>query len=234
MIRIFGDIETLGTAAADYVAGAGRQAVAARARFDLVLSGGSTPRRTFELLADGTSADRDLWDATHVYWGDERCVPADHPDSNFRMAMISLIVPVGLPPAHVHRIEAEADSPAVVAGRYGADFPACPDLVLLGLGTDGHTASLFPGSPLLGESADRFAVVDGPIEPRRRITMTPRTIASARDVLVLVSGENKRAAMQRVMSEQGDVADTPARLVRDAVWYVTENAVPGGRDQVRG
>ncbi len=216
------------------MAGAGRQAVAARARFDLVLSGGSTPRRMFELLADGTSADRDLWDTTHVYWGDERCVSADHPDSNYRMAMTALIIPVGLPAAHVHRIEADAEDPDAVAGRYGADFPACPDLLLLGLGTDGHTASLFPGSPLFGESADRFAVVEGPVEPRRRITMTPRTIASARDVLILVSGGNKRAAMRRVMSENGDVADTPARLVRDAVWFVTEDAVPDGRDQVHG
>jgi len=224
MIRVFADYESLSEAAASFIRSAGNSAVRSRGRFDLVLSGGRTPRRAYELLAGLTPEGRAFWPKTRVFWSDERCVPPDHPDSNYRMARLALLDPAGIPEANVHRICAEDPDPEAVAASYGRIFPKAADLVLLGMGPDGHIASLFPFSPVLDERKKRFAVSRADVQPKDRITITPPALAAARTVLVLVSGAQKASALARVFADEGDVRLTPARLVRDASWFLDREA----------
>ena len=220
MIRVCPDYETLSEAAAEHIRSVGVEAVRERGRFDLVLSGGQTPRRAYDILAERTANDRSLWENTHVFWGDERCVPMNDPESNYLTGKRALLEPARIPRANVHPITARPPDEEAVAESYAQVFPEAPDLLILGMGVDGHTASLFPRSALLDESRKRFAFCLAPIEPKERITMTPGVIASARNVLVLVSGAEKAPALRRVFAPQGDLHETPARLLRHATWLV--------------
>jgi 6-phosphogluconolactonase len=202
----------------------GREAVVQRGLFHLALSGGSTPRGAYGILAEKLGADPRLRRATHFYWGDERCVPAGHPQSNYAMARGCLLDRLEILPGQVHRIHAEDPDPEGAAEQYAASFPARVDLLLLGMGEDGHTASLFPGSRGLARGDRRFVFVEAPVEPRGRITITPAGIAAAREVLVLVCGASKAAALRRVFAPEGDVQQSPARLVREATWFVDRSA----------
>src|SRR5215217_8147005 len=156
-VIVAGDLEALSHQVANQIARTATEAVAARGRCALALAGGNTPRRTYELLAEPPLRDAMPWDALHLFWGDERCVPPDHPDSNYRMAREALIDRAPIPAANVHRVPTEEGSAVAVAAYYERelrtffaleveDVPRF-DLILLGLGPDGHTASLFPGSP---------------------------------------------------------------------------------------
>lgn len=175
-------------------------AIAARGRFLLVLAGGSTPRGTYARLA---RADAD-WTRWHVFYGDERCLPADNPARNSRMARNTLLDHVPVPREQHHPIPAEL-GPAAGAARYSALLAGIGafDCVLLGLGEDGHTASLFPGlDPGLDPGAQRdapdvMAVCNAPKPPPGRISLSARRLSRARSVLFLVSGERKRAAVMR-------------------------------------
>ena len=223
MRRDFPDAGSLARAAAAFIVEAGRRAAADRGRFDLVLSGGRAPEAAYRRLAAEYRADA-LWARTHFWWGDERCVPPSDTASNYRLARRALLKPLGVAAARVHRIEAER-APTVAAAGYECIFPARPDLVLLGVGADGHTASLFPGSPALREVDSRFVAVEAPVSavpPVRRITITPRVLREAAGVLVLAARRAKRAALARVFDEEGNAAETPARLVRGADWFVCE------------
>lgn len=224
MIRVFSSYEELSNAAAKQIVLIGRQRVAERGRFDLILAGGKTPRRTYEILSETTHSDRTLWKHTHIFWSDERCVLSDHPESNYGIAKIALLDFLRIPPQHIHRIPGENPDPGETAKRYESEFPLQPDLVMLGCGEDGHTASLFAGSPALDESKRRFAAVEAPVEPRGRITMTPPAIAAARTIFVLAAGSSKAAALRHIFSKAGHIHNTPARLVRDAIWFVDKDA----------
>jgi len=224
MIRTFDDYEHLSQAAAEFVVDAGRVAVARAGRFDLVLAGGSTPQRTHALLADALRSDADLSAATHFYFGDERCVPPDSAESNYHSARVHLFDAIDLGPDRVHRIPAEQVDRHAVARTYGQTFPAAPDLLMLGMGDDGHTASLFPGSSALDEQVERFQPTVAPTQPVNRISATPVVLQAARQTLVLVWGMNKAPALRRVFAVEGDVCRTPARLVREAVWFVDADA----------
>jgi 6-phosphogluconolactonase len=224
MIRVYSDAEALSRAAADQVLLIGRSAVTERRRFHLALAGGRTPNAAYAILAREDRGDRRLWDQTHFYWGDERCVPPDHPASNFRAARLALLDALGLRPDQIHRIEGEAADPRAAADRYTALFPAQPDLVILGMGEDGHTASLFPDSPALDVSEPGFTVSEAPVEPKRRITITPPALAAALSVVVLVAGAVKAEALARVFNREGTIYETPARLVRDRLWLVDRAA----------
>ena len=214
----------LAEAAAAAILATGRGALLARGRFDVLLSGGNTPQKTYEVLARTGRAERELWAATHFYWSDERCVPPSHPASNYRLAQTFLLDPLEVPPGQVHRIRAELVPSETAAAEYERICPPRPDLVLLGLGADGHTASLFPGSPALLERERRFLAVRAPVSPALRVTITPAGLASARRTLLLVSGAGKRAALADVFSPEGSVERIPARLVRDADWFVDRAA----------
>ena len=207
-----------------YIAAVARRCVAERGSFRWVLSGGRTPEETYRALAEKLHCSRELWGKTHVFWGDERCVPCDHPQSNYLMAKRRLLDFVDIPPQQIHRIPADAPDLRRAVEQYERILPIVPDLIMLGLGEDGHTASLFPHSPALEESERRLALIEAPVEPRARITVTPPVLAAAREVLVLVAGSGKAAALARVFAAEGDYHETPARLVRDAAWFVDKDA----------
>jgi 6-phosphogluconolactonase len=182
----------------------------ARDPFTVALSGGSTPRRLYQILA--TTSGRVPWERVHVFWGDERCVPPDHPESNYRMAREALLDHVPLPAKNVHRVRGEW-APEAAAQAYAVeleDFFGAPwprfDLILLGLGSDGHTASLFPGSDTLHERERPIAVATATYQdrPAQRVTFTLPLINAARHVLFLVSGADKADIVQRVLETAGE------------------------------
>jgi len=223
-IAVFPDEEALMRSEANDVATIAAEATAARGRFLLALSGGSTPRRLYELLAREPWARRIDWSRVHVFWGDERCVPPDHPQSNYRMAREALLDRVPIPPANIHRILGEVE-PHRAADLYeqtlrsffgSAEGPPGRsfDLALLGMGTDGHTASLFPGAPPVTEDR-RWAMPYNVESPSSmwRITLTPVVLNAADDVTFLVVGTKKADRLREVLSG-GDRAALPALAIR--------------------
>jgi len=219
---VFPDLNSLVASAAEQVVTLAGAAIAARGRFAIGLSGGSTPRPLYELLASPAFASRIDWTNVHVFWGDERCVPPDHPDSNYRMARETLLDHVPLPPDNIHRLAGELD-PATAAADYEAhlraffagDGEAGPrfDLLLLGMGDDSHTASLFPGTAALGET-ERWAAANY-VEKLDawRLTLTPPALNAAAEIMVLVSGASKADAFHAVLSGPTDPDKYPAQVL---------------------
>jgi 6-phosphogluconolactonase len=268
------DPETLAVETARRFVTLAQAAIAERGRFDVCLSGGSTPKGLYQVLArpDGlslpagsvlperktspfgigtstphkrgrtasasrsTSAVHIDWTKIHVFWGDERCVPPDHADSNFRMAKESLLDNLQFPEANIHRIkgeldalEAAADYEAQLADHFG-DEPRF-DLILLGLGDDGHTASLFPGTPALDERSHWAVAVThrGPPPPLiDRVTLTYPVLNAARQVIFLVSGKNKEERLRAVLRDPPDLHKMPAQGIHPTdgtlTWMVDSTA----------
>jgi 6-phosphogluconolactonase len=239
-IEILEDKAAITRAAAAAVTARVATAVEAEGRFTIALAGGSTPRDLYRLLADANEPYRARlpWEAIHFFWGDERHVPPDHADSNYRMAREAMLDAVPVPKANVHRILAETPDAAAAAAQYEAELqrffalaPGTPprfDLVLLGLGPEGHTASLFPGSPALHER-ERWVLAPW-VEKFEtfRITLTPPVLNRAAAVLFLVAGEEKADALHAVLEEVGDADLYPARIVRpdggDLLWLIDRAA----------
>lgn len=192
-------------------------AVRERGRASLALSGGSTPRATHEALALIPGVP---WDRIDVYFGDERCVSPEHPDSNYRMAKESLFDRVPLPGHSIHRPEAERPDRDAAARAYEAILPAAIDLVMLGIGEDGHTASLFPGAAALDEQVRTCIAVVGPKPPPERLTFTPRTLAAARTLMMLAAGAGKAEPVARALHGAWDPLNTPSQLARRGLWIV--------------
>jgi 6-phosphogluconolactonase len=224
VVKLFSNHLGLSQAAAKYVYLLGRKSVARRGRFDLLLAGGKTPCELYRLLSEGTRNERSLWRNTHIYWGDERAVGAEHPESNYGMARECLLDRLELRPEQVHRIEADGPDLAAAAEQYEQVLPERVDVLLLGVGADGHTASLFPCSLALKERSRRAMAIEAPVEPKLRVTVTPAVIAAARNLVVAVSGSDKAAALRRVFDKHGDVDHTPARLARRGTWFVDHAA----------
>jgi 6-phosphogluconolactonase len=225
-VSIFEEAEEVALSAAERFVAAAREAIEAEGRFSVALSGGSTPRRTYQLLASDEFKDRVEWAKTHVFFGDERCVPPTHADSNYRMADEALLSRVSIPARNVHRIMGEGD--AVANARLyedelqtffaGERWPRF-SLVLLGMGDDGHTASLFPGTQALAEQ--RAWVAANWVEKLNayRITLTAPAINHAARIVFLVTGAGKAASLQSVLL--GRAADSglesellPSQLIR--------------------
>jgi len=224
-LRIVSDLEELGRACAGEFARLARQAGPKRP-FTVALSGGTTPRGAYTRLTQDPYRNLVPWPSLQFFWGDERHVPPDHPDSNYRMALESLLSKVPVPPENVHRIPADNPDAAAAASGYEATLKSsfrlkdgqAPrfDLVLLGLGADGHVASLFPGSEALRETT-RLVMAPWTESVRaRRITLTPPVLRNAASVIVLVSGDSKAAALQRALAPEGSVDECPARLLLEA------------------
>jgi 6-phosphogluconolactonase len=233
-ICIYPDIKDLAYAAAERVVAASKAAIKRRGRFVLALSGGTTPAEMYRLLATDDFIGRLDWAHVHVFWGDERCVPPEDPDSNYRMARLAFLDQVPLPKANIHRIAGELN-PRQAAGLYEQvlrDFfdpkPAAFDLVLLGLGEDGHTASLFPGSAALHENG-RW-VVENYSEKMLawRITLPPPIINAAREVVFLVNGKGKANVLRRVLKEARQPQVLPAQLIQPTsgrlFWLIDSEA----------
>ena len=207
-----------------------------RGRFAICLSGGSTPRRLYQLLGEPPYREAMPWDRVHWFWGDERFVPWDHPDSNYRMAREALLAHVPAPAPNIHPIETSGD-PAdaarsyerVLKSYYGAELldRSRPlfDVELLGLGPDGHTASLFPGTRVLDEQQRWVAEVVG-AKPEVRITLTYPTLESSGFTSFLVAGADKREALARVLAGDTELPAARLRPAGELVWCVDAQARP--------
>jgi 6-phosphogluconolactonase len=234
-VRIFADPPELMRATADEIAQAARRAVDERGRFSWALAGGSTPRDLYRLLAGVPYRERLPWNAIHFFWGDERHVPPDHPDSNFRMAREALLDAVPVPADNIHRVPAEDPDAQRAAAEYestlraffnleAGEWPRF-DLILLGLGKDGHTASLFPGGDAVHER-ERLVVAPW-VEAQKtfRITLTPPVLNHARRAMFLVSGDEKAEALHAVLEGAREPERYPAQIVEgDRLWMVDRSA----------
>ena len=240
-IRSFPNLLDLSRAAAEFIAELAEARIKERGIFTFVLSGGSTPRQLYRELASQAISTRIDWQRTHMFWGDERFLPPDHPESNFALAFESLISEVDVPPGNIHRIPTEIGSVLAVAEGYEKSLrtffppaigsegePYFPDfdLVLLGIGQDGHIASLFPGDAALAEKERWVVAVDGlnASPPVPRITLTLPAINKARNVIFLAAGSNKRDVFQQVVINPETSAYPAARVKPSGslLWFIDE------------
>jgi 6-phosphogluconolactonase len=240
-VRIFETSEELAQAAAEGCVRLALEAVKARGRFSIALAGGSTPKRLYALLASESESSfraRFPWHETHFFWGDERHVPPDHPDSNYRMAFKTMLSKAPVSPSQLHRIEAENPDAGKAALGYEEDllqyfhltrglWPQF-DLALLGLGPDGHTASLFPDTEVLDETSRLAAAVWVPKFQSWRITLTAPLLNHAANVFFLVSGKDKTEALRAVLHGEYQPRRYPAQLIRpeqgNLTWLADRDA----------
>jgi 6-phosphogluconolactonase len=234
-VEVWRDVAEISERAAELLIGIARQTVDARGKFELALSGGSTPTALYELLATEAKSARVPWQQTHVYWSDERCVPPTDQRSNYRMAYQSLLSHVPVPEQNIHRMRGE-DEPESAARTYANELekefgPGAPrfPLILLGMGDDGHTASLFPGSPALRNLQNTVAATYVEKFKEHRLTMTLRTLNAAETIIFMVAGESKAAALSKLLDDRSPGSDSlPAKLVRqtngELIWLVDESA----------
>jgi 6-phosphogluconolactonase len=243
MIQSFPTPDALADAVARYIVAQAPSAIAATGRFTLALSGGSTPRAAYSRLAYGDLSHQLDWQRTHVLWGDERCVPPDDPRSNYRMAKEALLDRVPIPPDHIHRIRGEDDPHKAATdyegtlrsllGENRSEAIAGLDLVLLGLGEDGHTASLFPGQPAVHETERWVMAVPAPTGDMWRVTLTPAVLDLAHNVTFVVSGASKSQRLVQVLEGPFTPDLLPAQAIRPRhgrlTWMVDTAAGAGLR-----
>ena len=239
-IEIFPDRETFTEMAAEHVTRLSAEAIAEDGAFSLALSGGSTPRPLYSLLASERFAKRIEWPQVHVFWGDERSVPPENAQNNYRMAREALLDAVPLLPDHIHRIRGE-DDPKQEASRYEEEvkafFGSSPgdgsprtgfNLVLLGMGENGHTASLFPGLPAVTEQVRWVMAQYVEAVSMWRITLTPVVINAAKNIIFLVSGIEKAQTLADVLEGPLQPEVWPAQIIKPKqgrlIWLVDEAA----------
>lgn len=234
--RVFPDLDALSRAALEELLRIMQEAVRERGRFAIALAGGRTPASLYALWADAKNHGAPTpWDRVHLFWSDERYVGHDDPRSNYGIAWKALVARAPIPQANVHPMPTGAAQPTEAAQAYEAElrkfFGAAPpafDLQLLGLGIEGHTASLFPGSPALEEQRRWVAAVEAPAEPPQRLTLTPVVLNQGRNTFFLVAGREKReivAALRRESESQP--SPYPAARIRPAgrvLWFLDEAA----------
>jgi 6-phosphogluconolactonase len=226
--QVFPDPPAVARAAADQIVAAAREATASGRPFSLVLSGGSTPKLLYQLLAAEPYRSQIDWPNVELFFGDERMVPPDHADSNFKMADEALISHVPLRPDHVHRIRGEID-PNQAAVEYGKLLQAKfgdggPNVTLLGMGDDGHTASLFPGTSALDETHHRVVahfVEKSTTGKSWRVTMTAPFLNRSKRVLALVTGQSKAARLAEVIHGPRDPHRLPIQLIHPTPGRLT-------------
>jgi 6-phosphogluconolactonase len=233
-VQIYPDADMLSRAAADYIIELADWSIADHGHFSIALSGGSTPKILYELLATESYAERINWAHVHVFWGDERCVPPDDTESCYRMAREALLDHVSLPPDNIHRIQGEIQ-PEEAAAKYerllhrifGDSLPRI-DLILLGMGDDGHTASLFPGTKALHE--EKRWVIENYVEAKQmwRITLTKTSINAAANVVFLVSGSGKAERLRDVIQGDYQPYELPSQFIKptngNLYWVIDEAA----------
>jgi 6-phosphogluconolactonase len=226
--RVFEDAEALARNAAEWLCSL---AQASNRAFAVSLSGGSTPRRLYECLAAPDIASRFPWSRAHWFWGDERFVPHDHPDSNYRMAREAFLSRVPVPPDNIHAVPTVGSSPDQAAAAYetmlkrfyGADALVRDrplfDVTLLGIGEDGHTASLFPGQPALQETRRWVVAVIG-AKAEARITLTYPALDSSRDLAFVATGREKREVLARAQDGDRSIPSGAVRPVGRLHWFM--------------
>lgn len=234
-IIICRDLDALSRRAAEQFVALAQQAIAASGRFSVSLSGGSTPKALYSLIATDEFKQQLAWQQIHLFWGDERCVAADHAESNFRMVKESLLSKIHIPSENVHRMAGEM-APLAAAATYERElkqfFSTLPDnlprfdLLLLGLGEDGHTASLFPGSSALHEAQQSVATTYVEKLDAYRLTLTFPAINNAAQITFLVAGQSKAAVVKAILT--GENIDAPAARIKPGngklSWLITQDA----------
>jgi 6-phosphogluconolactonase len=222
-------------AAAEGFLGIAQQVLGEKEHFSVALSGGETPKALYQILAR-EFMERVPWDKVHLYWGDERYVPQRDPESNFGMFHVALLRYVHIPLSNIHPMPTHRADPDNAARDYEAfmrrQFPEAPwpafDLIMLGMGEDGHTASLFPGSPQLSERKRWVVPTEAPVTPRQRLTFTLPVIRAAAHVCFLVAGEKKADTLAQVLSTPPNADRFPASAVSppegQLIWWVDEAA----------
>ena len=236
---VVADQAALARKAAELFAETAVRAMARTGRFTVALSGGTTPKLLYSLLATEPHRSRLPWHQTHVFWGDERCVPPDHPDSNFGMARATLLDRVPILPEQLYRMQAEREDLDVATREYEAEIartfevpptgePPALDLILLGLGPDGHTASLFPHTKAVRETKRWVVRNYVPKLGANRLTLTAPILSRGATVLFLVAGTNKAPVLKEVLEGPSDPDRLPSQLIRPAsgrlIWLVDRAA----------
>jgi len=220
--RIVVEWQELPHTAAAWIASAIMQAIRDNGRCSIALSGGKSPQPIYAELA---ASFREIpWNDVDVYFGDERAVPPTDPMSNYGMARASLLDRVPVPAANVRRMEGERADLDGAARDYERLLPPAFDVLLLGIGPDGHTASLFPGAPALGERVRRVVAADSPFPPPRRLTITPPVIAAARHTAMIVAAGDKAGIVRRVLEGPRDPHALPSQLALGGVWILDRDA----------
>ncbi|HEU5376511.1 MAG TPA: 6-phosphogluconolactonase [Ktedonobacteraceae bacterium] len=232
-VAIYPDLATISREAASYVVRVAQEASSARGIFSIALSGGSTPGPLYGLLASEPYRSQIAWDTVHIFWGDERCVPPDDPQSNYHLAQETLLSKLNLRPEQIHRMPADRPDREQAADDYAAEVrrvlggTGIPvfDLLQQGMGPEGHTASLFPHQPALHEQTRLIMPVSVPKPPPDRLTITPHLLHAARHILFLVTGADKADALQAVLEGPDNPDEYPTQgIVRQAqgevVWMV--------------
>lgn len=237
-VRVYGDAGQLARAAAELFVNTAADSIKARGRFWIALSGGTAARRLYKLLATSAFSSRIDWSRISIFWADERYVPANDPDSNYRMTSEALLQHVPIPLTHVYRVPTEIDPPRAAAAAYEHEIRHCfrvfgsvPqfDLIYLGLGTNGHTTSLFPRSPVLKETS-RLVLADCVTEVNRwRITMSTSLLNRGRTVAFLITGQEKADVLREVLLGPRDPARLPAQLIapEGALLWMVDKASAG-------
>jgi 6-phosphogluconolactonase len=240
-IKVVPDAKAVAAEAAERVTAAAEHAIAERGRFSIALSGGSTPKALYALLAAEPYRSRIDWSKVHILFGDERAVPPDHKDSNFKMADEALLSKAPIPKAQVYRMKGElGDKADQAAKEYGlmlkAEFPDGLDVVLLGMGGDGHTASIFPGTMAVKEKEHRvvgYFAENSSTGKSWRITMTAPFINQAREILVLLAGADKAARLREVLEGPEDPNRLPIQLIKPTqgkIVWIMDVAAAGMHD----
>lgn len=238
-IRIQSDSQAVAEAAAEFVLEVGGEAVRAKGRFVLALSGGTTPETLYRVLASPAFINRFDWSRAIFFFSDERCVPPNDPRSNYALADKTLFTPLNIPPSQIYRMAGESSDPQAAASEYEEQLrlatntaPSVPpslDLILLGLGEDGHTASLFPGSPILRDFRHAIATTQSPKDPPNRLTMTLAAINRASVVLFLATGSGKAEVVRAILDPKTEAErQLPASLVKpeegQLIWFLDQAA----------
>jgi 6-phosphogluconolactonase len=231
MIRIFDNLQQLSHASAQLICDAAQKSISEKGNFSLVLSGGETPRTTYELLAGNEFRSLIDWDRVKIFFGDERYVPHTDKESNFRMASETLLHHVPLPQQNIFPIATDSTPKKdalkyeeVLKKNFPHSFPHF-DLVLLGLGEDGHTASLFPHTSVLHEHSRWVKKVYDEDQKSYRITLTPPPINAAAQIMFLVSGKKKSRVLYQVLKGKKNPDELPAQLIRgNIIWMLEQEA----------
>jgi 6-phosphogluconolactonase len=234
MLKIYKDLEELSQAAAHILLEAAQSATKTRGKFSLVLSGGNSPRRLYEILAEGPYRDQMPWRTTHVFWGDERCVPADDERNNALMARQILLDRVSIPDEQIHNIastlppmKAAEEYQNTLEAYFSGQSPAL-DFVLLGLGENGHTASLFPETAVLDEKRRWVSEVYVPNLQMWRVTLTATILNQAKKIVFLVDGASKALVLNQVVNGARRPKELPAQLIQpqkgELLWLVDRAA----------
>jgi len=228
-VTIFPDVEQLSRSAADYIVRVAHEAIADHGQFTLALSGGSTPKKLYGLLATEPYRNQIDWSKVEIFWSDERCVSPDDSESNYRMANEVMLSKLPIPTEHIHRTPADQPDRDAASLAYtqemkrtsGTDDVPQFDLIQLGMGPEGHTASLFPHQASLREQQRLVMPVSVPKPPPDRLTFTPRLINAASHILFLVTGAEKEDAVAAVLEGADQPDEYPAQVVRPLRGEVT-------------